>query len=221
MPASVGGTRRAAAPPLQPRPLEDPRVLELLEARVSVFGGMPMIVRLNRCSGIAPPGRRRRSRAPSAARGGPPHGRPPRAGLSGVTRRLHGELPLGSRASSSTSPSVITGWKDSSSRTSAARRRGLPCSARGRSRPAARQRAPRAPSASRPPIGSTRPWSDLARHPDGVLHGPPGEERRERGEIAMPALGPSFGIAPAGTCTWNVVSYAGLVDPDLRRVRWM
>ena len=43
----------------------------------------------------------------------------------------------------------------------------------------------------------------LAGHADGVAHRAPDSSDASAVVIVMPALGPSLGIAPAGTCTWN------------------
>ena len=44
---------------------------------------------------------------------------------------------------------------------------------------------------------------DLAGHADGVLDGRPESSEASAVTIVTPALGPSLGIAPAGTWTWN------------------
>ena len=56
----------------------------------------------------------------------------------------------------------------------------------------------------RPPIGSTRPCSVTSPViPTVCLTGRPVRSDASAVAIVMPALGPSFGIAPAGTCTWK------------------
>ena len=55
-----------------------------------------------------------------------------------------------------------------------------------------------------PPIGSTRPCSVTSPViPTVCLTGRPVSSEANAVAIVMPALGPSFGIAPAGTWTWN------------------
>jgi hypothetical protein len=41
----------------------------------------------------------------------------------------------------------------------------------------------------------------LPRHPNGLLHRPPVMSDAMAVAIVMPALGPSFGMGPVGTCT--------------------
>ena len=71
----------------------------------------------------------------------------------------------------------------------------------------------------RPPIGSTRPCSVISPVIATVcLTGRPVSSEASAVVIVMPALGPSLGIAPAGTCTWNSPALERLVvDPELRR----
>ena len=55
-----------------------------------------------------------------------------------------------------------------------------------------------------PPIGSTRPWSVTSPvMPTVCFTGRPLSSDASAVVIVMPALGPSFGIAPAGTWRWN------------------
>ena len=55
-----------------------------------------------------------------------------------------------------------------------------------------------------PPIGSTRPCSVTSPVMPTVLFTVrPVSSDASAVTIVMPALGPSFGMAPAGTCTWN------------------
>ena len=55
-----------------------------------------------------------------------------------------------------------------------------------------------------PPIGSTRPCSVTSPvMPTVCFTGRPDSSDASAVVIVMPALGPSLGIAPAGTCTWN------------------
>ena len=115
----------------------------------------------------------------------------------------------------STSSSDITGWNAISSRT---------CS--GTSSRSARFRSgittsvsPAACAAStfclRPPIGSTRPWSVTSPvMPTVCFTGRPLRSDASAVAIVMPALGPSFGIAPAGTCTWKRRSNASWSMPS-------
>ena len=56
----------------------------------------------------------------------------------------------------------------------------------------------------RPPIGSTRPCSVTSPVvPTVCFTGRPLSSDARAVVMVTPALGPSFGIAPAGTCTWN------------------
>ncbi len=73
----------------------------------------------------------------------------------------------------------------------------------------------------RPPIGSTRPCSVTSPVIATVcLTGRPESKEASAVAIVMPALGPSFGIAPAGTWTWNVLPPKALcVDAELVCVR--
>ena len=55
-----------------------------------------------------------------------------------------------------------------------------------------------------PPIGSTRPWSVISPViPIVCFTGRSVRSEAIAVAIVMPALGPSFGIAPAGTCRWK------------------
>ena len=55
-----------------------------------------------------------------------------------------------------------------------------------------------------PPIGSTRPCSVTSPViPTVCFTGRSDRSDASAVVIVIPALGPSFGIAPAGTCTWN------------------
>ena len=80
---------------------------------------------------------------------------------------------------------------------------------RGCARAGSRRSGPAAWAAStfclRPPIGSTRPCSVTSPViPTVCLTGPAADSSEASAvTIVTPALGPSFGIAPAGTCTWN------------------
>ena len=61
---------------------------------------------------------------------------------------------------------------------------------------------------------------DLAGHADLGPHRPrPVSRLTSAVVIVMPADGPSFGIAPAGTCRWSAPRVAGAVDAELVGVR--
>jgi len=110
----------------------------------------------------------------------------------------------GSRANPSTSSMVITGWNVIASRTSS-----------GTSSRSARLRSgrmtsvrPAAWAAStfclRPPIGSTRPCSVTSPvMPTVCLTLRPVSSEASAVTMVTPALGPSLGMAPAGTWMWN------------------
>ena len=58
-----------------------------------------------------------------------------------------------------------------------------------------------------PPIGSTRPCNVTSPVIPTVWRtGRPVSSEASAVVIVIPALGPSFGIAPAGTWTWNSLS---------------
>src|SRR6478735_2586022 len=129
------------------------------------------------------------------------------------------EEAVGSSAMPITSSSDITGWNRSSSRTcsgtswrSARLRSGITRSVR----PAA---CAARTFCLRPPIGRTRPCSVSSPViPTVCFTGRPVSRDASAVAIVMPALGPSFGIAPAGTCTWNFRSNASCSTP--RRSAW-
>ena len=113
----------------------------------------------------------------------------------------------GSRAASSTSPMLITGWKVIVSRTSAGTSSRSPRLRSGRMTSV----MPAAWAAStfclRPPIGSTRPCSVTSPViPTVCFTGRPLSNEASAVTIVTPALGPSLGMAPAGTWTWNSCS---------------
>ena len=59
-----------------------------------------------------------------------------------------------------------------------------------------------------PPIGRTRPWRVTSPvMPTLCFTARPERSDASAVAIVMPALGPSFGMAPAGTCTWNERSW--------------
>ncbi len=99
---------------------------------------------------------------------------------------------------------LITGWKVIASRTSAGTSSRSPRLRSGRMtsvRPAA---CAASTFCLRPPIGSTRPWSVTSPvMPTVCLTGRPVSSDASAVVIVTPALGPSLGIAPAGTWTWN------------------
>ena len=110
----------------------------------------------------------------------------------------------GSSASSRTSPIVITGWK----RTARGPPRGSRRGRRGCARGSPRRSGPAACAASAfclsPPIGSTRPCSVISPViPTVCLTARPVSSEASAVTIVTPALGPSLGIAPAGTWMWN------------------
>ena len=98
----------------------------------------------------------------------------------------------------------ITGWKVIASRTSAGTSSRSPRLRSGMMtsvRPAAWAASTFCLS---PPIGSTRPCSVTSPvMPTVCLIGRPLSSDASAVVIVMPALGPSLGIAPAGTWTWN------------------
>ena len=69
-----------------------------------------------------------------------------------------------------------------------------------------------------PPIGSTRPCSVTSPvMPTIGRTGCPVSSDTSAVVIVTPALGPSFGTAPAGTCTWNRPLQPSRLDAELRR----
>ena len=162
----------------------------------------------------------RGSRRSSVPRGGPPRGGPPRGRARSAYTETTGDA-FGSSARSSTSASAITGWNVISSRTcsgtssrSARFRSGRITWSdprRARRAPSASARRSAAPGPAASPRRSSRPC---------VCTGRPVSSEASAVAIVMPALGPSFGIAPAGTWTWNVLlSNAVGIDPELLRPR--
>ena len=108
---------------------------------------------------------------------------------------------------------LMTGWKVIASRTSSGTSSRSPRLRSGRITSV----SPAAWAAStfclRPPIGSTRPCSVTSPvMPTVCLIGRPDSSDASAVVIVMPALGPSFGIAPAGTWTWNSRSWKALVS---------
>ena len=209
-------------PGVDDHPLQEPCLLRLHEPRPRRPRGGGAAEHLLEL--VEPQGARRR--AGSRARGAPSSRRPAAADLLGhriavtAARRSCAD-DAGSRASSSTSPRVMTGWNVISSRTSV-----------GTSSRSARLRSGRITSVSpaawaastfcfTPPIGRTRPWSVTSPViPTVCLTGRSVSSDASAVAIVMPALGPSFGIAPAGTWTWNVpLVERRLVDAELLGVR--
>ena len=99
---------------------------------------------------------------------------------------------------------LITGWKVICSRTSSGTSSRSPRLRSGRITSV----SPAAWAASTfcfsPPIGSTRPCRVTSPViPTVCLTGRPVSSETSAVVIAVPALGPSLGIAPAGTCRWN------------------
>ena len=115
---------------------------------------------------------------------------------------------VGSSAMSSTSSMLMTGWKVIASRTSCGTSSRSPRLRSGRItsvRPAAWAASTFCLS---PPIGSTRPCSVTSPvMPTVCLIGRPLSRLASAVVMVMPALGPSLGIAPAGTWTWNSRSW--------------
>ena len=110
-----------------------------------------------------------------------------------------------SSASASTSSTVFTGWKRICSRTSAGTSSRSPRLRSGRITSVSPAACAASTFCLTPPIGSTRPCSVTSPvMPTVCFTGRPREERRRCAVTSVtPALGPSFGIAPAGTWTWN------------------
>ena len=211
----VLGVRRAARDEL---PLDDPRGLELLQ---------PFRERRRRDPGqrlaelVEARRRWRRHRSCPASSGAP--AAPPRSGArrgpasSYDTAATSAPCPAGSRAQARgprrcSSP----GGRSSARAPPRGRRRGRRGCAPAGSPRSARRRGPPGPSASRPPIGSTRPCRVTSPViPTVCFTGRPLSSDASAVVIAVPALGPSLGIAPGRDVHVELALEAAAVDAEL------
>src|SRR3954469_5134735 len=131
-----------------------------------------------------------------------------RSDLMGSTLRPHSAWSVGwaagSRATASASSTVCTGWNRIASRTVSGTSSRSPAFRAGRITSVRPARCAASTFCFSPPIGSTRPRSGPSPFmPTAWRTARPVSSETSAIVIVMPALGPSFGTAPAGTWTWK------------------